>query len=568
MRQLPHLDPCRVGLLRGAVSAFVCALAFAGAGCRSVSSHLERADRSAHAHIEDARERAGLAGPAPAWMRAEDRLRLRLIERNLLPPEAASPADPAATPEGEAPWRLTLADALRAGAGNSREYQDARDRVFRAALKLDTESDAFRTSFEGLLSGGWEDQRASGQRGVTGGAQIGAQRAWETGVVVASRLTLDVVKLLTLDRSSAYGLAWDASITVPLLRGAGREIVRERLTQAERELVYALWEFERFKRRHAVAVGQSYLRAIELQRQLLNFEENARSLAAVAERARELTRAGRLSEVQVSQAEQDELRARERRNRARNEVEQALDRFKFDLGLPVDARVVLVEAELDRLPQPSEAGPAAAEADWVARALAARLDLTAARYRLEDAARAIRIAEDALRMGLNFKGTAAAGGRRSGLSSATDDNITLRLDEGLFGASLSSDLPWNRVPQRNALRERLVDLESARRTIEQREDEIKLELRGGIRRLDDARDSYEIQQISLRLAQRRVENTRLQLQAGRAEMRDLLEAQESLLGAQNGVLSALIAYRVAEWTLLRDTEQLTVTEEGLSHDLL
>lgn len=568
MRQDPDQRRRRTGAGGAAAWVLVCALALGGGACRSVSTHVDRAENAAQEHIAVSREQAGLTGPAPAWTRAEDRLRARLIEREVLPPEPAPPSDPSAAPAAPSPWVLTLADALRAGAGNSREYQEARDRVFRAALNLDTQSDAFRTSFEGLLSGGWEDQRASGARGVTGGAQIGAQRAWETGVAVASRLTLDVVKLLTLDRSSAYGLAWDASITVPLLRGAGREIVREGLTQAERELVYALWEFERFKRRYAVSVGQSYLRVLELQRQVLNFEENARSLSAVAERARELTRAGRLPEVQVSLAEQDELRARERRNRARNEVEQALDRLKLELGLPVEARVALVETELDRLPPPSAGAPMAAEEAWIERALAARLDLMSARSRLEDAERAIRIAEDALRMGLTFKGSAAAGGRRSSLGSASDDNASLRWDEGVFGATLSSDLPWSRVPQRNALRERLVDLDAARRTIEQREDDIKLELRGGIRRLDDARDSYEIQQISLRLAQRRVENTRLQLQAGRAEMRDLLEAQESLLGAQNGVLSAMIAYRVAEWSLLRDTERLTVTDEGLSHDLL
>ena len=53
------------------------------------------------------------------------------------------------------------------------------------------------------------------------------------------------------------------------------------------------------------------------------------------------------------------------------------------------------------------------------------------------------------------------------------------------------------------------------------------------------------------------------LEAGRAEIRDVLEAEESLVSAQNALSAALVAYRVGELELQRDMGVLEVDEEGL-----
>ena len=58
----------------------------------------------------------------------------------------------------------------------------------------------------------------------------------------------------------ANGDGWDAvsdfsvSWTQPLLRGSAREVVLEPLTQAERNLVYSVRNFERFRRTFALPV--------------------------------------------------------------------------------------------------------------------------------------------------------------------------------------------------------------------------------------------------------------------------------------------------------------------------
>ncbi len=88
-------------------------------------------------------------------------------------------------------------------------------------------------------------------------------------------------------------------------------------------------------------------------------------------------------------------------------------------------------------------------------------------------------------------------------------------------------------------------------------------MRNKLRDLLDTREGHKIQSKADELARRRVRSTDLFLQAGRAQIRDLLEAQEALLNAQNAYTAALVDYRVAELELQRDLGVLHVSAAGL-----
>jgi outer membrane protein TolC len=53
------------------------------------------------------------------------------------------------------------------------------------------------------------------------------------------------------------------------------------------------------------------------------------------------------------------------------------------------------------------------------------------------------------------------------------------------------------------------------------------------------------------------------LAAGRAQSRDLLDAQDSLLSAQNDTTATLVDYMIARLTFYRDTGILQVKPDGL-----
>ena len=87
--------------------------------------------------------------------------------------------------------------------------------------------------------------------------------------------------------------------------------------------------------------------------------------------------------------------------------------------------------------------------------------------------------------------------------------------------------------------------------------------RHDLRTLLAARESLRIQEEAVRVARRRVESTGLFLRAGRAQIRDVLEAQEDLVSAQNALTAARVQYRVSEFELQRDLDVLEVNEQGM-----
>lgn len=584
------------------------------AGCKSPATYRAEADRAAYGIIDE--KRAALGREEPFTIeRPEETLRKRLlIDQGLQTSHPASygaehapaikhlPEDvaagvpvPAAAAPSRAPVRLTLVDALRAGAANSREYQTQKEQVFLAALRLDLERDEFRTTFQGLISGDViADFSGDDTAGVVVSPQVSASRRFYNGMLFSARLAVDVAKLLTGGSGSSLGIQGDLSVTIPLLRGAGRHIVTEPLTQAERDVVYAIYEFETFKRNFAVNVATQYLGVLQQLDQVANAEENYRNLIASTRRARRLAEAGRLDQVQVDQSVQQELNARERWISTLDAYRQRLDQFKELLGLPTDAVVELDRSELERLrgiydainvgpetvsmadvppadtpielPPPGAGKPGPlemAEERAVRLALENRLDLRVAQGEVFDAQRQVVVAADALRAGLEVTGGASFGERRASIGSAALPDAQLRIDEGVWTAGGLLDLPLERTAERNAYRISLINLERAARNLQQVEDRIKLDVRTTLGDLLQSRESLLNQAAALALAQRRVASTTLFLEAGRVQIRDLLDAQEDLVAAQNAFTSALISYRLGELELQRDLGVLEVSETGL-----
>ncbi|MCX6998548.1 MAG: TolC family protein [Kiritimatiellaeota bacterium] len=568
---------CRTPFEPARVAAGVALALLAGAGCRSPETYRRQADETATNMVT--RLRAQTVGQnAPFTIeRPADTLRRRLLLDQQLPgslgttnlrPRIVSLAAGKAV-------RLTLGAALQVGARNNRAYQQSKEAIFMAALALDLERVKLGALYDGQLSSAYLEDHSGAQpvRGVDNNVTAKVTRKFATGAAFTGRLALDLVKLLTLDRDSALGLLADATITVPLLRGASRAVVLEPLTQAERNVVYAIYDFERYKAVYAVDIADGYLAVLQQSQQVQTAGDSHARLLAGWRQARELAQAGRLPEIQVDQAQQAELQARNRLLDARQSYEAALDGLKVKLGLPTDARVELDPQEFTRLAVSASHLQVAADAPETAPleikaaqalplALARRMDLKVARGQVEDAQRAVVVARDGLRADLKLTAAARVGESRS-LYSASRPNARFSPASGNYRAGLELDLPWERTAERNAYRNSLIALEQTVRAQQETEDQIKLEVRRSLRNLQNTREAYLIQEEALRLAQRRVESTQRLLPAGQALMRDALDAQDALVLAQNAVNAALVGSRVAELQLQRDMDVLAVDEEGL-----
>jgi outer membrane protein TolC len=507
--------------------------------------------------------------------------------------------EPSAKPwDGDKPLTISLIEALQIAAANNREYQTTKEDIFQAALILDNESNNFRNTFFGALQSIFETDQ-SGDNNVTG-VENTASAAWErqlkSGAILASSIFIDLAKLLTQGQSSSWGIFADATIAIPLLAGSGEYVVTEPLIQAERNLAYSLFTFERFKREIAVRVASGYYDVLNQIDQVNNERNNYQRLIVGARNATRLTKAGRLPRIQVDQAYQDVLDARVRWIAAQQNYADRLDSFKIDLGLPTDANMELDTSELEQL---SAAAKAALGAEFSTRlkrqqeilesddsvevppisqkgggpleleyseaidvALDNRMDLRILQGQVYDAQRGVTVAANLLKADLTLVGRAEAGERR-GISSADQSNAELRLDDGRYSAGFALDLPWERTEEQNAYRNSYIILQRSVRIVQQLEDQIKFEVRNELRNLLEARENYIIQTQGVNLARRRTESTELFLNAGRAQVRDVLEAQQALVSAQNALTAALVSYRISELELQRDMGILKIDHKGV-----
>lgn len=608
-------------LVRNGIFSIFCILVYGILGC-SATKYRENADKVANQFINKA-QLAALGHTEPFTIeKPSDTLRRRLLSDQNLPYSGAAalgvdklpliehwpekdypsrkkgPEAPAPPWKGDKTLELTLVDSLQIAAANNREYQTTKEDIFQAALILDVESNTFRNTFFGALQSIFSSDNSGEQaiRGIESTASASWARRLKSGASIVSNVFVDLAKLLTLDKSSSLGIFADATISIPLLAGSGEYVVAEPLTQAERELVYSLYTFERFKRQLAVQVASSYLAVLNQMDQTKNEEDNYRRLIVSARNATRLGEAGRLPKIQVDQAYQDVLRARASWIAAQQNYAAQMDSFKIDLGLPTDAEIELDPSELEQLAQSIKAilgdkfskrikeqqealksdapveipsinreggGPLELEPlEAIEIALKHRMDLRILHGRVYDAQRVVIVAANALKPNLTLIGRAQAGERR-GIGSADLPNAQLRLDKGKYSAGLFLDLPWERTEEQDAYRNSYILLQRAVRNVQNSEDQIKFQLRNELRNLLKARENYMIQTQGLELAQERVKSSELFLQAGRAQVRDVLEAQQAFVSAQNALTSALVNYRVSELELQRDMGVLVIDYKGV-----
>ncbi len=93
-------------------------------------------------------------------------------------------------------------------------------------------------------------------------------------------------------------------------------------------------------------------------------------------------------------------------------------------------------------------------------------------------------------------------------------------------------------------------------------DRVVEDVRNTWRQFQRTSSSYSIAVARVALAQRQVDSTLMLLQAGRAIVRDVLDAQAALLSAQNDEAAAIVDYEVSRLNLAVNMDILQVSETG------
>jgi outer membrane protein TolC len=473
---------------------------------------------------------------------------------------------------------LSLEHALEMAIKRSREYQNQKELVYIAALNLsiarwnytpiftspnnnlvlqNQPKDVARAVDElagtqtSLLQ---RDTAVVQQYNLSGRGGINGRLLLRSGAQLVSSFNVDFLKFLNGDASLFAQSRINATITQPLLRGAGYKVTMENLTQSERNMLYALRTFTQYRKDFAVRVAQSYYGILQSRDAVRNNYRGYQNFKQNAERGEAFAEEGRVPQAELGQLQQAALNAESIWINSIRTYKQDLDQFKILLGLPTDTRIVLDDRELEEL---RILHPEIPPDQAVQIALTTRLDLQSVREQTEDAARKIDIAANALKPGLDL---VVSGDLQS--KPGQNNPLIYELDRTRGSAGVNVDLPLSRKRQRNDYRLSLLDYERAERERALREDQIKLQIYDGWRTLDQARRNFELSELGVALAQRRVEEQELRAEIGRGTARDLVEAQRDLIDARNQRTSALVGHTIARLQFWRDMGILFIKENG------
>ncbi len=475
---------------------------------------------------------------------------------------------------------LNLEAALGIAVTHSRAYQSAKEDLYLSALDLHSTRHRFTPLFTSSGSARFVGQtdhpvnrvfdELTGEfKDVTSDQLVETHQIQASGDIGVGWLIRDVGRLTT-DFSTTFlrflaggqrpSSELNATFVRPLLRDAGFKTQMEALTQAERSLLYDLRRFTIYRKDFSVQIATAYYNVLSIRDSVRNGYVNLQSSRKNAERTRALADEGRVTQSDLGRLAQQELTAESTWINANRSYKQALDNFKLQLGLNVDANLVLDDSELAAL---RILHPNIAVEDAIRVALSARFDYMNFKDQLEDADRKVKLAANMLKPRVDLT---------SSVNLSSDPNKTggfqwPDLDRYSYSAGLDVDPGLDKTDDRQAYRSSLIQRDRAARSVEQQEDNIKLQVRDSWRTLDAAKRNYEIAEIGVKLAERRVEEQTLLAELGRAKAQDQVDAQNDLVTSKNQRTQALVAHTIARLQFWDNMGILYIKDRGQWEEL-
>ncbi|MHC4213960.1 MAG: TolC family protein [Planctomycetota bacterium] len=450
---------------------------------------------------------------------------------------------------------LTLPEAVAMATDHNREYQTQKELLYTSALDLRLERHIFENQYFGGAGFGYGKE--GDDEAVGGSTNAGFSRLLSDGAFISTNIALSLVDVITGDLESGLASIFSASITKPLLRASMRKVVQENLTQAERNSLYQVRSFNRFRKTFVVSIITQYYRVLELADIAQNAKDNHDVLSRLYEQTAILAGAGRIPKEELDRVRQEKLRAWDIYLQADKDHKQLLDEYKLSLSLPTDSEFTLDQNELVKLNAALSSKPSFGPEEAISTALAQRLDLANSEDAIADAERKVVVAADNLRADLSLTASVDL------VSDDIADTDRFRDLRNLGDLGLRLDLPLERTAEANIYRLTLITLSQRQREFEQAGDTVKLEVRQAYRNLTEAAERHLVQFESLALAHKRYNNTLALVRSRRASSRRVLRAQEDIFDAKNAAATTLVDYTVATLNFYRDTGVLSVRADGM-----
>jgi outer membrane protein TolC len=252
--------------------------------------------------------------------------------------------------------KLDSRTAAEIALANSRDYQTNLETVYESALSLTLNRFEFDLHWLGTNNTTYTRVGTGSAPGETNTLTSITTAGFTRNLAAGGQITAEFINNLVYQYTGGGGGVFGSNIflglTQPLIRGFGRDVALEPLTQAERDVLYAIRTFARFRKSFYVGVtaggntGVGYLGLLLLVQQLRNAESILKQQEESYRLYDELFRGGRASVVDVDVIYQGLLSSRLQVVNSQLALDNALDAYKIQLGLPPRLPVELDDGPL------------------------------------------------------------------------------------------------------------------------------------------------------------------------------------------------------------------------------
>ena len=501
-------------------------------------NHQALADRATRARMPD------LVPPEPPRPEGAEEVLEEAEEK-----QAEAAVEKAVEAAIEPPLRLDLRTTLSIAVTSSRRYLDARETLYLQGLGFTFTEFLYGPQFDAAVSYVWGDGDGSSSTSSIGGS-LGASWLLPTNGTLAVSGGLSKAWVRD-DFGSNDDWSTNTSIALsqPLLRGAGYDLYRETLTQAERSMVYSVRNFELFREDFTIDITRQFFDLVGQKRKLAFRESDLTTAVFDEEKAIELFKVDRAVEKDVIQARRQRLQVESALVDARTDFARQVERFLIDLGLPPETSVELVEEE--PLYEIVSFEPTSA----VEIALENQLEVQTRRDQLEDSERQFRLARNDLLPDMDLTLAYNSGGNGRHPGTALPSTWTR-------GATVGLEIPIQTIDRRNAWRTQEIQIGQARRDWELFVDAVGSDIEDQIRQLANSEEQIEISTQSLADEERATELLEFRFEQGVVDARELTEARQSLIDSRNLLIDTKVQHLIQQLNLYKDLGLLFIGADG------
>ena len=364
----------------------------------------------------------------------------------------------------------------------------------------------------------------------------------------------------------AYSSNSGVTITQPLMRGRGRDIVRIPIYLAQSRLKSAELRLEDNIMRQLVLAENAYWDLV-LGRETLKVQRKALELAKESlDRARKELELGAISELEIYQPEATYERARIFVTQAEFRLAQLEDALRLQMAVDLDADVRNLPIELIEAALPPSENTKFDKEALISEAIANRPDLRAVRQELNvEDTYTLKLAGNNMRpdfsliLGYTTQGRGGPLVQRTNVfNSDGSSSPVIRTVPGGPADALSQMFGFNfpvytaTLQLRLPLRDRRAAADFADALLAKRDDlmqerqvtqTIRLEISQAISQVENSRASVEIARIAADLAQKRVDAEKKRYDLGVTQLFFVLQAQQDLTSAQSELVNNSVQYR-------------------------